>query len=209
MSQPVVRLEGVRVSFGATPVLSDIDLTLAAGEVLGVAGPNGVGKSTLLGVIATFVQPTGGRGEVLGAELGTRAVTGIRRRIGLSGHEPGLYDHLTLAENLSLIARLARLPDSAVDVALDRVGLTAAADRRADRASNGMRRRVDLAALLMTDPDLVLLDEAHAGLDAEADAIVGAIVRRTVERGGGAVMVSHDAARLADETDRMLRLDRP
>lgn len=208
MSEPLVVLEGAGVRFGSTPVLSGVDLAIGPGEVLGVAGPNGVGKSTLLGVIGTFIRPTTGRGAVFGAELGTRAVTAIRHRIGVSGHDPGLYDHLTLAENLALVARLAGLDPGEVLRALDHVGLTAAADRRADRSSNGMRRRIDLAAILMTEPDLVLLDEAHAGLDEEADAIVGAIVRRTTQRGGAAVMVSHDAVRLASETDRLLTLDR-
>src|SRR5690606_11414284 len=101
------------------------------GAVVGVGGPNGVGKTTLLGVIATFVPIAAGSGQVLGAGLGTTAVRQVRTRIGWSGHEPALYDQLTLRENLHLVADLAGLPRAEADTALDRVGLGAAGHRRA------------------------------------------------------------------------------
>jgi heme exporter protein A len=91
---------------------------------------------------------------------------------------------------------------------LERVGLGAAGHRRAGDASNGMRRRTDLASLLMRHPDLVLLDEAHAGLDSEADMIIDALVKMTIRKGGGVIMVSHDAERLLQETDVVIALDR-
>lgn len=200
-------LDGVVVRFGSTVVLSGIDLDVPAGGVVGVAGRNGAGKTTLLGVIATLVPVAAGSGVVLGAALGTEEARQVRTDIGWSGHEPALYDHLTLRENLHLVADLAGLDRGLADEALDRVGLTAAGHRRALEASNGMRRRTDLAALLMRRPRLLLLDEAHAGLDADADAIIGALVRLTRAADGGVVMVSHDADRLRDECDRVVILD--
>jgi heme exporter protein A len=200
-------LDGVGVRFGPTTVFSDLDLRVDAGGVVGVAGRNGVGKTTLLGVVATLVPLWAGSGTVLGASLGTLAARSVRPRIGWSGHEPALYDHLTLRENLHLVADLAAIPRSEADEALERVGLAGAGHRRADAASNGMRRRTDLASLLMRRPDLLLLDEAHAGLDADADAIVDALVDLTRRRGGGVLMVSHDAARLRLDCDRVVVLD--
>ena len=207
MPEPLVTLDDVSVRFGPTTVLSGVELRVEPGTVVGVGGRNGVGKTTLLGVIATLVPPSNGRGRVLGAELGTSAVRDIRHRIGWSGHEPSLYDDLTLRENLHLTADLAGLPRDAADEALDRVGLGEAGHRRAGLSSNGMRRRTDLAALLLRRPDLLCLDEAHAGLDADADAIVGALIDLTRRRGGAVVMVSHDAARLRAECDDVMLLD--
>lgn len=207
MAPSLVSLDDVTVRFGATVVLSGVDLEVPPGSVVGVAGRNGAGKTTLLGVIATLVPVVAGSGTVLGANLGTDQVRQVRTDIGWSGHEPALYDHLTLRENLYLVADLAGLDRMRADEALDRVGLAAAGHRRAIDASNGMRRRTDLAGLLMRRPRLLLLDEAHAGLDADADAIIGALIRLTRDAGGGVVMVSHDAERLRDECDRVVVLD--
>lgn len=207
MPEALVVLSAVGVRAGAVPVLYDVTLRLDAGEVLGVAGPNGAGKTTMLGVIATLVRPTSGTGEVLGARLGTAAVRPVRTRIGLAGHDPGLYPELTLVENLRLVARVAGLPDWAADTALAAVGLEAAAHRRADHSSHGMQRRVDLARLLALRPRLLLLDEAHAGLDRSATVIVEELVRRVRADGGGAVLVSHDPEVLAGQVDRMLHID--
>ncbi len=203
----VVELDGVEVRLGATPVLAGVDLVVEPGEVVGVAGPNGAGKTTLLMVAATLLAPSGGDGFVLGARLGTGEVLAVRPRIGWSGHEAGLYPELTLAENLRLTARLAGLPADDADRALAAVGLAGAARRRADHSSNGMQRRVDLARLLLLAPDLVLLDEAHAGLDAAAEEIIDEVLARTRRRGGGALLVSHDADRLARQVDRIVRIE--
>ncbi len=204
----LVSLENISVRFGNTPVIAGVDFVVSPGEVVGVAGPNGAGKTTLLGVVATLTPPTAGGGSVLGATLGTRETWQVRRRIGWAGHDPGLYPDLTLRENLTLSASIAGLSHEQADAALDAVGLSAAAHRRADRSSNGMQRRIDLARMLMLAPDLVLLDEAHAGLDNAADEIISEILRRTRAKGGGALLVSHDAHRLAEDTDRVLRIER-
>ncbi|MFO7292461.1 MAG: heme ABC exporter ATP-binding protein CcmA [Actinomycetes bacterium] len=202
----IVRLEDVHLRFGSTPVLTGVDLDVAAGERVGIAGPNGAGKSTLLSVIATLRTPTTGTATVFDAEVGSPRAYEVRRLIGWSGHEPALFEELTLRENLHHFARLAGLDVSDADRALRQVGLDAAADRRAQACSNGMRRRADLARLLMTRPRLLLLDEAHAGLDADAAAIVEVLCRRTVAAGGAVVMVSHDREAMTSHVDRVLTL---
>lgn len=203
---PIAELSSVNLTVAGTPILTGIDLTVDSGERVGVAGPNGAGKSTLLAILATLVPPTAGGGTVLGARLGSTDVTTIRRRIGWSGHEPALYPELTLAENLQHVARLAALDGDVVDETLTQVGLLAARDRRVAVCSNGMRRRADLARLLMTGPDLVLLDEADAGLDAAATSIVDEISRRAIAGNGAVITVSHDADLLKGRTDRILFL---
>ncbi len=208
MSSPFVTLDAIGVRFGHVPVLTDISLRVHPGEVVGIAGPNGAGKTTLLGVISTLIRPTTGGGTVFGAEIGTSAAFEVRHRIGWSGHDPALYPELTLLENLELTARLAGLGSDDARHALHVVGLTGAGGRRADRSSNGMQRRVDLARLVMLDPDLVLLDEAHAGLDVEADRIIAALLQRARSKGKAAVLVSHDANRLGQDADRVLTIER-
>ena len=171
-----------------------------------MAGPNGAGKSTLLAVAATFLRPSGGRGTVLGASLGTPQALTVRPRIGWSGHLPALYPDLTLGENLAITARLGGRPPTDGLAALDRVGLGGATGIRAERCSNGMRRRADLARLLVGRPVLVLLDEPDSGLDRDAAAIVTHLIDATTGLGGGVLCVSHDAARLSAWTDRVLRI---
>lgn len=199
-------LSAVGVRFGPVVVLSAVTLQVTAGEALGVAGPNGAGKTTLLRLAATLTPPSAGEGSVLGARLGTPEVRRVRRLIGMSGHRPALYPELTLAENLRLVASLAGLDPGAADRALRQVGLAGAADRRADRASNGMQRRLDLARLLITRPQLLLLDEAHAGLDSAAEEIIDHLLATTLQRGGAALLVSHDAAALAQRVGRVVTL---
>lgn len=205
-TEPLVELADLSVSLNGVPALSGCDLDLHPGESLGVAGPNGAGKSTLLAVVATFIRPSGGSGTVLGARLGTARTLAIRPRIGWSGHLPALYPDLTLGENLAMTARLGGLPAEKGLAALEKVGLGGAAGLRAERCSNGMLRRADLARMLVGRPRLVLLDEPDAGLDREAAVIVSHLIDAATARGGGAICVSHDAGRLAAWTDRVVRI---
>lgn len=189
------------------PVLRSVELCIGPGEVVGLVGPNGSGKSTLLRVLATLLRPAGGEGSILGVPLGTAAVATVRTKIGLVGHAPSLHPRLTLAENLRTVARLTGRPRLAADEALGAVGLGAAADRRAERCSQGMQRRADLARIVLTQPLLVLLDEAHAGLDESSAGLVEVLVSRARARGGTSVLVSHEPARLLPLVDRVLRID--
>ena len=120
----------------------------------------------------------------------------MRNRIGYVGHTPGLYPELTLHENLVFVADAMGLDESEADRVLDIVGLGRAAGRRVDHCSHGMQRRTEFARVLMTEPDLLLLDEPHSALDTDAVDLVDALVHRTVERGGAAILVSHDKDRV-------------
>ncbi|MDH3308098.1 MAG: heme ABC exporter ATP-binding protein CcmA [Acidimicrobiia bacterium] len=189
--EPLLSLDHVAVAYGQTPVLGDATLSVVRGEVVALRGPNGSGKSTLLRVLATLLRPASGSGVVFGERLGTREVESVRHRIGLIAHQPALYAELTLEENLALVADLAAVVHTSPAAALEAVGLAGAAHRRAGDSSQGMLRRADLARLLITEPDLLLLDEPHSGLDVDALGLVDALVRRCLERGGAAVVVSH------------------
>jgi heme exporter protein A len=181
------------------PVLRQVDLVVRPGQVVGVVGPNGSGKSTLLRILATLMKPTVGSARVLGVEVGGDRIVKARRRLALLGHHPGLWGELTLAENLSFVARLSGVGTARVEEILEQVGLGGAMHRRADHSSHGMQRRVEFARALLTEPHLLLLDEAHAGLDSAAQKLVEVTVDEVRSRNGGVVLVSH-------EPDRMLPL---
>lgn len=204
--EPVVHFQNAGVSLGGRPVLRDLDLIVEPGEAVGVAGPNGSGKTTLVRLAATLLSIDSGTLSVLGTETTGTDLTSIRRSIGLIGHQPALIPELTLAENLDHIVRLAEVETTRVAYALDVVGLTEAADRRADACSFGMRRRVEIAHLLLTKPRLLLLDEAASGLDEAARALIDALVESVCGRDGGCIVVSHDRSQLVELTSRTMNL---
>lgn len=205
----LVVLDRVGLEIGSVRILDGVDLEIGAGETVGLAGINGSGKTTLLSILATLRQPTRGSATILGADTTDHeAVRAVRPSIGLSGHEPALYDDLTLTENLAHFARLSGRPPESVDRSLSAVGLSRVAARRARDCSEGMRRRADLARLVAARPTLLLLDEAHAGLDREAREIVDWLCTRTTDDGGGCVVVAHEPERLATTATRIVTLDR-
>ena len=195
------------MSLGGTPVLRDITLDLGPGQVLGITGPNGSGKTTLIRVLATLARIDRGEGRVLDADLDTDQIYEVRPGIGLMGHRPAVIGELTMGENLDHIARLRGFDPDRVTRALEVVGLAEAATMRADAASHGMIRRLEVARLLLTRPRLLLLDEATHGLDPPARQLVDALRARTVEAGGAAVIVSHDKDQLHKMADLVLRLE--
>jgi heme exporter protein A len=202
----LIDLDQIGVSLGGIPVLRGISLSIDAGDSLGVTGPNGVGKTTLLRVLATLLAPATGSGSILGASLGTAEVYAVRPGIGLLSHRPSVIAELTLAENLRHAATLVGADAGKAETALRVVGLDGVASRRAGASSFGMLRRTEVARLLITAPKLLLLDEPFTGLDIDAQELIGALVTRTTSDGGAVVMVSHEAGHLASHTNRLLSM---
>ena len=202
----IVEAVGVAVRLGSVPILRALDLTVRAGEVVAVTGPNGSGKSTLLRLLATLLRPSRGRLGLFGTAGQGSSDPSVRRRIGYVGHEPAMHPDLTVRENLDLVARLTGDGSAEVDRVLMAVGLTGAASRTARVCSEGMRRRAELARILLCRPELLLLDEPHAALDAASRQLVDHVTLDVVGRGGGAVLVTHDPKAVAQLADRVLRL---
>jgi heme exporter protein A len=204
---PLVVLEGIGVRIGSTQILRDVILHIDAGEVVGLFGANGAGKTTVLRLIATLIRPAQGSGTVLGADLSSSERYDVRRRIGMIGHVPGIFPELTLAENLRYAARVAGVPTDRVAGALSAVGLAGAADRPAGAASHGMQRRTEFARELMIDRSLLLLDEPHSALDRDAVDLVEGLIERKAAEGGAVVVVSHDRDRINKIAHRTVELE--
>ncbi len=179
---------------GQFPALAGADLTVDAGEILLLAGPNGAGKTTLLRLLAGLVPLRSGSASVLGVDL-TVDCRAHRRRLSLIGHETFCYDDLTVIENLRFAARAAGARDEAANFAATRFGLGAIADVRHARLSAGQRRRLALAAALAREPELLLLDEPHAGLDAQGRDLLDSILVAASADGVTVLVASHELDR--------------
>jgi len=188
---PLVRLRSVVCLLGRFPALAGVDLDVAPGEILLVTGPNGAGKSTLLRVITGLLAVHRGEVEVLGQDL-TVDRRAHRRDLALVGHDTACYDDLTTRENLRFAARASGRDSATADVALERLGLTPQAAVTHGRLSAGQRRRLALAVALARDPRLLLLDEPHAGLDAEGRVLLDEIVASAPAEGRTVVLASHE-----------------
>lgn len=187
----VVTLRSAVCLLGRFPALAGADLDVGAGEVVLLAGPNGAGKTTLLRLCAGLLPLRSGSAIVLGHDLG-RDRRSVRSRIALVGHETFCYDDLTVAENLRFAARAVGRSAAAADLALARVGLERQATVAHARLSQGQRRRLSLGIALARDAELLLLDEPHAGLDAEGRAVVDEVVRTAVGTGRTVLIASHE-----------------
>ena len=200
----LVRLVDVGFAVSGSVILEGVDLTIRSGDVIGVSGPNGAGKTTLLRLLATLHRPTSGTYSVLGIGPDCRPeeLASGRSEIALIGHAPALWPDLTLQENVDLVARLRGDPPGGDP--LEAVGLERVAGWRAGHASLGMQRRVEFARLLNRTPRLLLLDEPLAGLDDATRPLVDRIVGRVADRGGAALLVSHDPAAMTGLVTRRI-----
>lgn len=177
---------------GRFPVLAGVDLLIPSGSVTTVLGANGAGKTSLLKLLAGLQRLDAGSAQVLGENL-ARPNRNYRRRIGLLGHDPGLYEDLTAEENITFALRALRLPVDQTTASLERCGILGRLSTTAVRnLSQGQRRRVGLAKLVARRPELWLLDEPHASLDAPTRTLVGELVEEAALGGATVVATSHE-----------------
>ncbi|WP_405490029.1 ATP-binding cassette domain-containing protein [Nocardia sp. NBC_00511] len=199
-----IETQGLGKSFGTMAAVEAVDLKVAAGTVFALLGPNGAGKTTTVRMLATLLRPSRGTATVFDYDV-VRDATAVRSMIGLTGQYAAVDENLTAWENLRLFGRLLGLSgraasDRAAEL-LEEFELSAAAQRRVTTFSGGMRRRLDLAATLITVPPLIFLDEPTTGLDPHTRERMWSVVRGLVGRGATILLTTQyleEADALAD-----------
>ncbi|MEU5368014.1 ATP-binding cassette domain-containing protein [Streptomyces sp. NPDC005951] len=201
MTEAIV-MDAVHKRYGERRALDGLDLVVGSGTVHGVLGPNGAGKTTAVRIVSTLLRHDAGRVTVAGLDVRERAGE-VRRRIGLLGQHAAVDEQLGGRQNLEMFGRLyhlgARRAGSRADELLERFGLADTGRKAVKQYSGGMRRRLDLAASLITDPDVLFLDEPTTGLDPRGRTEVWDAVRSLV--GGGTTMLL--TTQYLDEADQL------
>lgn len=210
MSQSIVDVRGVHKHFGDVHALDGVDLSFRRGTVYGLLGPNGAGKTTLINVLATLLKPDAGTATVAGIDV-VAEPQAVRQRIGLAGQFAAVDDYLTGRETVRMVGQLygysAAEAARRADEVLERFQLTDAAGRPAKGYSGGMRRRLDLAASLVGEPELLYLDEPTTGIDPASRQDIWDLVKELVD-GGTTVLLTTQYLEEADElADRIGVID--
>ena len=211
MAEPVIVARGIRKSFGKVEALRGVDLSVGRGAILGLLGPNGAGKTTLVRVLTTLIRPDAGSASVAGFDVARQGAR-LRRVIGLAGQYAAVDENLTGRENLLLVGGLYHLPRAdarrRAQELLARFDLVDAADRPARTYSGGMRRRLDLAASLVADPEVLFLDEPTTGLDPRSRLALWDIIGE-LRREGKTILLTTQYLEEADRlADRIAVVDR-
>ena len=201
-SAPAIVVKGLTKTFGKVEALRGVDLEVERGIVFGLLGPNGAGKSTLVRILTTLQQPTSGSATVVGIDV-VRDAARLRRSIGVAGQQVAVDDQLTGLENLEVVGRFHHLSreesKKRARSLIERFDLEDAAGRRANTYSGGMRRRLDVAASLVGDPEVLFLDEPTTGLDPRSRLSVWVAIEE-LARGGTTVLLT---TQYLEEADRL------
>jgi ABC-2 type transport system ATP-binding protein len=208
---PAVLIEDLRKRYGEVPAVEDVSLTIEPGEIFGLLGPNGAGKTTTIRCLCTLTTPDAGRLEVMGVSVIDQP-RAVRQRLGYIAQEVALDKVLTGRELLDLQAAIYHLPGN---LAKDRINqmvalleLDAWVDQKTGTYSGGVRKRLDLAAGLLHQPDVLVLDEPTVGLDIESRSAVWRFLRQLREAGTTILITSHYLEEVDALADRVAIIDR-
>lgn len=203
---PAVRLREAVALSGRFPLLSGASLEIEEGQVVHIRGANGAGKTSLLRLLCGLLPLHSGEAVVLGHDLAADSRS-VRRHVGMLGHDSHLYDELTVEENLHYFLRAAGGETARSRPAADMLGLSPrVVETPVGKLSAGQRRRATLALLVARDPRMWLLDEPHAGLDAEGRAILDSLIAGSRERGRTVLLCSHEQELARAVSDRVVLL---
>ncbi|TFB97080.1 MULTISPECIES: amino acid ABC transporter ATP-binding protein [unclassified Cryobacterium] len=211
---PVLRVDDVYKSFGSVPVLRGIDLVVHEHEVVALIGASGSGKSTLLRVINLLERVDDGQVWLTGRDISDPRANGdaVRARIGVVFQQFNLFPHLSVLDNVTLASRIVhRVPRRTAEARglelLDQIGLSAKARDFPDRLSGGQQQRAAIVRSIMTNPELLLLDEVTSALDPELVGEVLDLVRQLKQSGTTIVMATHEMGFARDVADRVAFID--
>lgn len=190
----VIQVEHVRKSFGNKDALGDVSFSIPKGEIFGFLGPSGSGKTTLIKILTAQLNPTTGQASVLGQPAEMMHQSAQKMRFGILTDNSGLYERLSIEENLELFRQLYKLPKSSIDKVLQFVNLSGERKKKVNRLSKGMRQRVMLACAIIHEPELLFLDEPTSALDPVNSAHIHKGLRYLNEKGTTIFLTTHDMA---------------
>ena len=214
----MIAAAGLTRTFGERVAVDDVTFAVERGEIVALLGPNGAGKTTTLRMLAGLIAATAGTVTIDGVPMNGSTGSALRRRIGFLTEAPGLWDRLTVRENLAIYSRLYQLDawERRAAPLFDILDLAAHLERRAAELSKGLRQKVALTRALLHDPDILLLDEPTSGLDPEVTRGVRELLAARKARGSSILLSTHnlsEAERIADRVavlqERLLALDAP
>jgi heme exporter protein A len=200
----MIDVRGLVKTFGLKSVLRGLDFHVERGEFVALVGPNGAGKTTFLRILASLSRPSMGEVRVAGYRLPAQAAA-VRIRLGVVSHQPLLYGDLTAEENLFFYSRMYGLenPERRVSAVLNMLGLQATRRDLVRQFSRGMQQRLAIGRAVLHDPEILLFDEPHTGLDQEAAAMLDTLLRDVAARERTIVMTSHNLDQVADLAARI------
>jgi heme ABC exporter ATP-binding subunit CcmA len=204
---PVIELNDVVAVLGQFPVLAGANLQVSRGEIVLLQGPNGAGKTSILRVCAGLLPIERGSGRVLGIDLVAQRDE-VRSRVGLLGHSNGLYLDLTVEQNIRFWASMVNATEDEIVRAMSLMRIDGRLSSvKAARLSAGQRRRCALASLIVRRAEIWLLDEPHAGLDAQGRDELDSVLRHAVSAGATIVLASHEMERASALATRVVTVD--
>jgi ABC-2 type transport system ATP-binding protein len=210
-AEVVIKAEALTKRYGSNLAVDHIDLEVSAGEIVGILGPNGSGKTTTILMLLGLTEPTSGRAEVAGYDP-LREPLEVKRRVGYLPDQIGFYDGLSARDNLAYTARLAGLSRRDIDerfaAAIDRVGLGDVARARVGTFSQGMRQRLGLAEVLMKRPSVAILDEPTTALDPHSTQEFLTMIRGLKADGTAVLLSSHHLDQVQSVCDRVALFNR-
>jgi heme exporter protein A len=205
----VIQVRKLIKRFGPKTVLNQLSLEVAEGEFVAILGPNGAGKTTLLRILSSLSKPTFGEISIAGFSLPSQSAN-VRQCLGVVSHLPLLYGDLTAAENLIFYGRMFAVPSltERVNQVLTLVGLSNRSEDLVRTFSRGMQQRLAIGRAVLHDPEVLLLDEPHTGLDQDACDMLDEVLREVAVLGRTVLMTSHDFVRVQNLANRFDVLSR-
>ncbi|WP_036604873.1 daunorubicin resistance protein DrrA family ABC transporter ATP-binding protein [Paenibacillus assamensis] len=206
-----IEVNGLRKAYNGAEVVKGIDLQVKKGELLALLGPNGAGKTTIVSMLSTLIKPDGGTALVAGYDAAAQAHE-VRRNISLTGQFAALDEGLTGHQNIVMIARLYGYSSKNASVLADELiasfGLSDAKDRIVQTYSGGMRRRLDIIASVINQPEIIFLDEPTTGLDLQSRMQVWDVVRTLLKRGTTVLLTTQYLEEADQLADRIVIIDK-
>ncbi len=210
-TESIISVKNIKKSFGKVEALRGVSLEVEKGKILGLLGPNGAGKTTLVRVLTTLLVPDEGTATVNGVDI-TNEPDKVRNYIGLAGQYAAVDENLTGQENLELVGKLYHLSNTEIALRskklLEQFSLTDAANRTTKTYSGGMRRRLDLAASLVGEPEILFLDEPTTGLDPRSRAELWEVIENLVKEGATILLTTQYLEEADYLADRIMVIDK-